>query len=140
MATRFILGGVYLEGGRYPDAVRELETASALFPSSMRTLGLLGYAYAKAGKPEAAREVVTRLEAAVGQTNGAAPAAARVYLGLGDSQRALALLERALADHDPFFSSESLSESFFDPLRGDRRFAAIVSALGLDRRILTIAH
>jgi len=140
VATRFMLGGVYLEGGRYPEAVRELEATSALFPSSMHTLGLLGYAYAKAGRPDAAREILRGLEAAIGQTNGAAPAAARVYIGLGDGPRALSLLERAVADHDPFFSSESMSENFFDSIRGDRRFAALVAALGLDRRLLTMAH
>ena len=63
-----------------------------------------------------------------------------MYLGLRDTPRALALLERAVADHDPFFSSESMSENFFDSIRGERRFAAIVAALGLDQRLLTIAH
>jgi hypothetical protein len=77
------------------------------------------------------------LEAAIGRSSGAAAAAARVYIGLGDNARALTLLERAAADHDAFFSSESMAGSFFDPLRGDARFAGIVAKTGLDKRLLT---
>jgi len=138
LVTRFMLGAVYLQAGRDTDAVRELQVAAALDTASTPTLGLLGYAYAKAGKPDRARELAARLEAKAGQTNGAAPAAARIYIALGDTQRALTLLERAVADHDAFFASESLAESFFDPLRSDRRFAGIIAKAGLDRRLLTI--
>ena len=40
-------------------------------------------------------------------------------------------LRRAADDHDSFFSSESLAENFFDPIRGDTRFAAIVAKGGI---------
>ena len=140
VGTRVMLGTVYLQAGRVGDAVRELEVAAALDSSSARVTGLLGYAYAKSGMPDRARVVAARLEADAGRRIGAASAAARAYLGLGDTQRAVSLLERAVADHDAFFSTESLAESFFDPLRGDRRFAAIVANLWLDRRLLTMAR
>ena len=58
-----------------------------------------------------------------------------MYIALGDNARALTLLERAATDHDSFFSSESLAERFFDPIRGDPRFAAIVAKVGLDKRL-----
>ncbi|HMA25192.1 MAG TPA: protein kinase, partial [Gemmatimonadaceae bacterium] len=44
VVTRFMLGGVYLEFGRIPEATRELETAVRLDTSSVHTLGLLGVA------------------------------------------------------------------------------------------------
>jgi hypothetical protein len=72
------------------------------------------------------------LEQSIGQVGGAAAAAARIYIGLGDNDRALALLQRAADAHDSFFSSESLSESFFDPIRSDPRFVAVVKRVGLD--------
>ena len=140
VVTRFMLGAVYLQAGRNTEAVHELEVAAALDTSSTQTLGLLGYAYAKTGNAERARELATRLESGIGRRNGAAPAAARVYIALGDLPRALTLLERAVIDHDAFIASESMAESFFDPLRGDRRFAALVSRVGLDRRLLTMSR
>ena len=138
VATRLVLGSVYLQAGRFGDGVRELEIAAALDTTSARAAGLLAYAYARNGVPDRARVLAARLEADAGRRIGAASAAARAYLGLGDAQRAMSLLERAVADHDAFFSTESLAESFFDPLRGDRRFAAIVANLGLDQRLLTM--
>jgi serine/threonine-protein kinase len=136
VVTRFMLGAVYLQAGRGPDAVRELETAAQLDTSSVQTLGLLGYAYAKSGNKPRALELAKGLEADAGRrVSGAAAAAARVYVALGDNPHALSLLERAAAEHDSFFSSESLAEGFFDPLRGDPRFIAIARSVGLDAKL-----
>jgi eukaryotic-like serine/threonine-protein kinase len=136
IVTRFMLGGVYAEFGRIPEAVRELETAARLDTTSVRALGLLGYAYAKGGNPQRALDLAKGLENdATHGVSGAAAAAARIYIGLGDNSHALTLFERAAADHDSFFSSESLAESFFDPLRGDPRFAGVVRTTGLDLKL-----
>ncbi len=136
LVTRFMLGGVYAEFGRIPEAVRELETAARLDTTSVQALGLLGYAYAKSGNGQRAVELAKGLETDANHgVSGAAPAAARIYIGLGDNPHALTLLERAAADHDSFFSSESLAESFFDPLRGDPRFVGVVRMTGLDPKL-----
>jgi hypothetical protein len=103
--------------------------------SSPRTDGLLAFAYAKTGKTAQAQEIARGLEGLAGRQVGADGAAARAYLGLGETTRALGLLERAAAAHDPLFTSESLAESFFDQIRGSARFAAIVSNVGLDPRL-----
>jgi serine/threonine-protein kinase len=136
LVTRFMLGTVYLQSSRVSEATAQLESAAKLDSTSTQTMGLLGYAYAKAGNASRAAAIARSLESRVGQVSGAGAAAARVYLGLGDNARALTLLERAAADHDSFYSSESLSGAFFDPIRADPRFAAIVSTVGLDRRVL----
>jgi Flp pilus assembly protein TadD, contains TPR repeats len=136
IVTRFMLGGVYAEFGRNAEAVRELEVAARLDTSSVRTLGLLGYAYAKSGNTPRARELAKGLETDAGHhVSGAAAAAARVYIGLGDNPRALTLLQQAASERDSFFSSESLGESFFDSLRGDPRFVALVRTTGLDPKL-----
>jgi serine/threonine-protein kinase len=137
--TRFMLGAAYLQADRIPEAISELEAAARLDTASVQTLGLLGYAYAKSGDAKRAADLAKSLESEVGRTSGAAAAAARVYLGLGDNAHALTLLERAANDHDSFFSSESMSEKFFDSVRGDPRFAAIVRRVGLDTRLTRIA-
>jgi len=98
--------------------------------------GLLGYAYAKSSTSRRVTGLAVRAEAQVGRVSGAGPAAARIFLALGDKERSLALLERAAADHDAFFASESLAEPFFDPIRADPRFAAIVAKVGLDKGVL----
>ena len=136
LVTRFMLGTVYLQANRIPDAVRELETASRLDSTSVQARGLLGYAYAKSGNTKRASEMAKSLESSIGRVGGSAAAAARIYLGLGDNARALSLLERAIADRDSFFASESLSESFFDPIRADPRFGALVTKAGLDKRLV----
>jgi hypothetical protein len=70
----------------------ELGAAVRLDSTSVQTRGLLGYAYAKSGDTKRAGDIAKGLEAGIGRTSGAAAAAARVYLGLGDPSR-LALLE-----------------------------------------------
>jgi len=137
VVSRFMLGGVYLEANRIPESIQDLEAAVQLSESSTSALGLLGYAYAKSGKTTQAMKIASGLESSVGKKAGAASAAARVYMGLGDKGRALALLERAATIHDPFFSSESMLESFFDPVRADPRFEALVSRVGLSKRLLS---
>jgi len=136
IVTRFMLGTVYLQSAKLAEAMHQLEAAAKLDSTSTQTTGLLGYAYAKSGNTTRASEIAKSLESRIGRVSGAGAAAARVYLGLGNNAQALTLLERAAAEHDSFFSSESLSESFFDPIRADPRFAAIVKTVGLDRRVL----
>jgi eukaryotic-like serine/threonine-protein kinase len=136
LVTRFMLGAVYLLSSKVPDATRELGAAVRIDSASVQAQSLLGYAYAKSGNATRAREIAQRLESRIGRVSGAAAAAARIYIGLSDTSRALGLLERAAADRDAFYSSESLAESFFDPVRADPRFAAIVKKVGVDRRVL----
>jgi serine/threonine-protein kinase len=135
--TRFMLGTVYLALGRLPEATTQLEAAQRIDASTVTIIGLLGYAYAKAGNQRRASDLAIGAETQVGHVSGAGPAAARIFLALGDKSRALSLLERAATDHDAFFSSESLAEPFFDPIRADPRFAGIVTKVGLDRRVIT---
>jgi TolB-like protein/tetratricopeptide (TPR) repeat protein len=136
LVTRMMSGTVQLYANRVPDAIRQLELARQLDTANAFTLGVLGYAYGKAGRAAQARSIARQLEAAVSKQNSAAGAAARVYLGLGDTARALTMLERAAAQHDVSFSTEVLAEPFFDPIRHSPRFAAVVSRVGLDKRLL----
>ncbi len=56
----------------------------------------------------------------------------RLQAGLGDLPRSLDWLARAAAARDPYLLQMSLTAPWFDPLRGDPRFAAVARALGLD--------
>jgi Flp pilus assembly protein TadD len=135
LVARMMSGTVQLYANRVAEAIKQLETARQLDSSNAFTLGVLGYAYGKAGRSLQARDVARRLESMKNQ-NSASGAAARVYLGLGDTARALTMIERAAAQHDMSFSTEVLAEPFFDPIRHSPRFAAVVARVGLDRRLL----
>ncbi len=134
LVTRMMSGTVQLYGNRVAEAIRQLEPALQLDTANTFTLGVLGYAYGKAGRTAQAREIVRRL-AKVPNQNSAAGAAARAYLGIGDTAQALTMLERAAAQHDMSFSTEVLAEPFFDPIRHSPRFAAVVARVGLDKRL-----
>jgi hypothetical protein len=116
--------------------VKELEAANKIDPSSVITSGLLGYAYARSGNTRGAQTIAQQLESSIGTVSGAAGAAARVYVGLGDKAKALSLLERAVLDRDSFFSSDVLSASYWDSIRTDPRFEGIVTKVGLDRKVI----
>jgi serine/threonine-protein kinase len=131
MASRLMLGTLYLYADRPSDAVRELETARAAASRAPIVLGALGYAWARAGNRAQALAIVDSLATAMDQP-GAWSALAKVRLGLGDIPAALDALERALAVRDPFFASEPLAAPIFDPLRPEPRFARILAAAGLD--------
>jgi TolB-like protein/Tfp pilus assembly protein PilF len=135
LVTRMMSGTVQLYGNRVAEAIQQLEPALQLDTTNPFTLGVLGYAYGKAGRGPQAREIIRRL-AKVPNQNSAAGAAARVYLGIGDTAQALTMLERAATQHDMSFSTEVLAEPFFDPIRHSPRFAAVVARVGLDKRLL----
>jgi predicted Zn-dependent protease len=113
LVTHLMLGTAYPQAARYPDAIREMETALRRDSTSVQTQGMLGYVFAKTSNATRTAQLATAPEASVGKVSGAA------------------------ADHDLFHSSESLTENFFDPVRADPRFARIVSKTGLDRGVLT---
>src|SRR4029079_8865326 len=89
VASRFMLGAVYLQAGRLPDGVRELEAATRIDSNSVQALGLLGYAYARSGKAAQAKKIARDLESGIGKMSGSAAAASRVAIGLGNNAHAL---------------------------------------------------
>ncbi|HSA57316.1 MAG TPA: protein kinase, partial [Gemmatimonadaceae bacterium] len=107
MASRLMLGTIYLYAGRPEDAVRELEAARAAAPDAPIVMGTLGYAHARAGNRARALALADSLasDTSSGSRAGVWSALAKVRLGLGDTRGALDALERALAARDPFFAS-----------------------------------
>ena len=131
-ATRLIQGATLLYAGRSTQAVGSLEAALALEPDNEQALGLLGFALARLGDSVRARGIAAQLAAAPARPNSYS-ALAKVQLGLGQRDKALATLERAVAHHEPFFTSEPLSSPIFASLAGDPRLTAIRRRIGLDQ-------
>jgi serine/threonine protein kinase/tetratricopeptide (TPR) repeat protein len=131
-APRLIYGTLLLDAGRVREAVRELEKARSLQPNSPAALGAVGAAYAASGERARAEEVLTLLHG-MQTLPRAASAIAKVRLALGDRDSAIVWLNRAADAHDPAFTSEPLSLRFWDPLRSDPRFTAIVRRVGVGK-------
>ena len=126
------LGYAYLFNARLPDALREIEAAVALDSTVTPVLGTLAYAYGAAGRADRARTLAMRLDALAERPNGSAIAASLAWLGAGDRERGLAWLERAAERRDSWLYAMSVNAPFFDAVRDDPRFAAVVRQMGLD--------
>jgi hypothetical protein len=89
-------------------------------------------AYADAGRRSQALFLIDELKRL--QQSGNVPTAAFVnaFLGLGDNEQAFAWLERAYTEHSMILQFIKV-HPFFDPLRGDPRFADLVRRVGLDK-------
>ena len=125
------LGWINIAAGKVDAAVSELQKAVAI-GSPPWAAALLGYAYGKTGNRAGAMAVIEELNRK--SLHGYAPpfAVAIVYLGMGDSGRAMDYLEQAYSAH-----SQSLCflkmDRIFDPLRKEPRFIALMKKLHFDK-------
>jgi tetratricopeptide (TPR) repeat protein len=94
-------------------------------------LGQLGQAYAMAGKADEARTIIREMEQRA-QTGFMSPYHfAYVYTGLGDYDRALDMLERAVAERTG--PAYSIKGSFLlKPLHSHPRFRALLQQMNLE--------
>ena len=129
-ASRLLQGAVLLYAGESMKGVGALEAALALEPDNEQALGLLGLAYARLGDTSRARSIAAKLGSPPLRPNSYS-ALARVLVGLGERDKALAALARAAARHEPFFASEPLRSPIFGPLEADARLDAIRHTVGL---------
>lgn len=93
--------------------------------------GVLIRAYAHAGRRADALRLLDELKQR--QRKGYVPTAAFInaYLGLDDREQAFVWLERAYQEHSNILQALKV-HPFFDPLRADPRFKALVHRVGLD--------
>ncbi len=91
---------------------------------------VMGWALARAGRSEEAREIARRLEEQITLTDGDAYSLAIVYAGLGENDNALDALERAFANRSPNIVYLRI-EPFFEQLQADPRYRRLQQAAGL---------
>jgi serine/threonine-protein kinase len=115
--------------GRAEAGVAALRRAAALWPTT-ETRARLAYGLARAGAAAEARRLLAALERGAAQAYVSPYERARVHVGLGEPDRALALLERA---YDAGTSALVLVavDPAFAPLRAEPRFRALLTRLGL---------
>jgi serine/threonine-protein kinase len=127
----FMDGWIDIQEGKVKDAVPHFQKARALESPPFVT-AWLGYAYGASGDRKGAMAAMDELRAAA--LHGYVPPfnLAIVHLGLGDHTRALEYLEKAY-NTDSQWLIYLRGDRIFDPLRSDRRFAALMKKLGFEK-------
>lgn len=128
--VRATLGWAYFLSGRRQEGLAELERAVSVAPENTLWLGQLGEAYAMAGEAATAREVLRKLEERAQDAYVSPYHFAYVYTGLGDADRAIDRLERAVAERTG--PAYGIKGSFlFTPLHAHPRFRALLRQMNL---------
>jgi len=126
------LGEAYLAQGDLEASIKELQLALKLAESNLLILAYLGHAYAISGRTTEAQSILRKLDGWSGQRFVSPFDMAGVQAGLGHTDAAIALLEKAYEVFDPEVS-RLLVDRRMDALRGDARFQALERHVGLRR-------
>src|SRR5580692_6990884 len=121
----------YLQLGRYDDAVKVIDRWEAVGEGPWMW-GWKAAVYTRAGHPDEARRAVAKLEQSSGSSANRAATLLVAYLGTGQKERALELLQQMYAEHSNAVVQMKV-DPMFDPLRSDPRFKDLLLRLGLER-------
>jgi TolB-like protein/DNA-binding winged helix-turn-helix (wHTH) protein/Tfp pilus assembly protein PilF len=128
-AARDQLGKGYVAKGMYREAIAELQKARTLEDNHF-TIGHLAHAYGQAGQRKVALKLILELE----RRRAKQGIISRLpliwaYAGLGEKEKAFALLEEAYSERRGalFYL---IVDPLFAPLRSDPRFADLVRRVG----------
>ena len=128
--TRATLGWANILTRRVREGVADLDKAVALAPGNTLWFAQLGAAYAMAGDEPEARDVLRQLEEQAKGSFVSPYHLAYVYTGLGELDRAIDLLERAVAARTG--PTYGIKGSFlFLPLQEHPRFQALLREMKL---------
>jgi DNA-binding SARP family transcriptional activator/TolB-like protein/Tfp pilus assembly protein PilF len=122
----WVLAEVYLRRGDYVTAEREALEVKARYskPADWNTLGEI---YARTGRVSEARDYMRLLMRERPLTGPSRVALARVQMALGEKDAALATLELAVRDRIFIIPYQP----YWDPIRHEPRFQALMRAMGL---------
>jgi eukaryotic-like serine/threonine-protein kinase len=126
----FWLGMLYEQKALYAESIAEFRKALELSSGSPLMLGSLGHAYTSTRDWEKARQVLADL-VEVSKHRYVAPFnIALIYVGLGQKDRSLEWLQKALDDRS-YWAIFLKVDPRFDPLRSDERFTKLLGRMGL---------
>jgi tetratricopeptide (TPR) repeat protein len=124
------IGQAYVQMGKHEAAIAEIKQAIELHEDSINPFGVLGYAYAVAGRRAEARKVIAELEELSKRKYVSPYFIAVIYTGLGERDQAFLWLEKAYQERHPYMTLIGV-EPAFDPLRSDPRFGGLLRRVGL---------
>jgi serine/threonine protein kinase/tetratricopeptide (TPR) repeat protein len=123
----WILGMAQAVAGEYEASIANSEKAANFLGRIGRALAYLGFAYARGGRIDEARAVLAELDSGPGHYMP--PYFGAVVLqGLGETEAALARLERALAGRDSMLRDIRV-DRVWDDLRDHPRFQALLGGM-----------
>jgi len=132
LASCLIANGDYLEGIEASHKAQEVSMKQEM-------TALRGFAYAKMGQPEKAREVLQELLKAERTSPYLQPYyVARVYAGLNEKEKALDWLERADKEKSEYLIYGDMfgglrTDLAWDDLKDESRFKELLKKVGLDQ-------
>jgi tetratricopeptide (TPR) repeat protein len=119
------LARAYALKGMYEKAIENHQKAIDLSGEAPKELSRLGYTYGVFGKRKEALKILDQLTL----SNAAPNLIARVYLGLGENDRAFDYLQKAIADHSIW--PPTLRSREMNSIRSDPRWAELLRGIGL---------
>ncbi len=124
------LGELYLDLGDHSRAIQHLEKANRLASGDPEALGILAYALARTGRRREALALAAKMKEIAQRRPVPAAFFADVYIGLGENERALELLEQACDAREGRLVQLKVN-SRYDSLRSNPRFSTLLKRLGL---------
>ncbi len=122
------LGGALVEKGDFSAGIEELEKAKTMEPTPL-VIGQLGYAYAKSGRKDEARKLLTELKELAKRRYVASFWIAMIYVGLDEKDEAFAWLEKAYQERSWWLVWIKMDPKV-DSLRSDPRFSDLMRRIG----------
>jgi tetratricopeptide (TPR) repeat protein len=128
----FVLGLVHERQGRHVESIERLEEALRVSGAVSVMLGALGHAYGSADRKSEALQTIEELRRHSKERYVSPYSIATVHAGLGDRERALEGLERAVDERSVWLVHLHMAvDPRLEPLRSDSRFAGLLSRMSL---------
>lgn len=127
MMAHALLADIELVSGRHDTALSKYFEFCRMSNGHPLALGKLGYLYGLEGKRAEVQSILNTLLAQADEPGRVAPSIALAYLGLGDTKQAL-IWVRAAAEQNSLVDMIP-STPFYDPLRSDPKFTALIPDL-----------
>ena len=122
----YSLGLGYEGAGRLQEAISEFQKAVQFSEGAAVPAVALAHAYSESGKKAEAEKILRDLERKAKQTPVSSYTMATLYAGLGESDKALNLLERAHSEKSLDFAIPLQSDLLLDSLHPDARFQSLL--------------
>jgi tetratricopeptide (TPR) repeat protein len=131
--VHLVLGQAYEQKHMFQESIGELQRAVKLSSDSPVYVAALAHAYGVTGRRADAQNALVELEQVSRQKYVSPFDLAIARLGLGQTEKALALLDQAVEERSPRAAFLGV-EPHFDGLRSDARFQRLMARIGLPAR------